>query len=124
MFAVEDEAMIRILIADMLGELGHTVAAEAGHVDEAPRLAQSTEFDLAILDVNLRGEMITLVAEVIKARGYPIIFATAYRPDVLPEEFRDHPFFKCRSRWRPWPKSDRRCLGRAFVRARHFEKAY
>jgi CheY-like chemotaxis protein len=40
---VEDEAMIRILIADMLGELGHTLAAEAGHIDEALRLAQSTE---------------------------------------------------------------------------------
>jgi hypothetical protein len=66
---VEDEAIIRIMIADMLGELGHTLAAEAGHIDEAMRLAQSTEFDLAILDVNLRGKMITPVTELITARG-------------------------------------------------------
>jgi DNA-binding response OmpR family regulator len=88
---VEDEAMIRILIADMLGELGHTLAAEAGHIDEALRLAQSTEFDLAILDVNLRGKIITPVAELIRARRRPIIFATGYGSEALPEEFRDFP---------------------------------
>ena len=91
-FVVEDEPMIRIVVADMLAVLGHTIAAEAGSVEEALRLAQSTEFDLALLDVNLRGEMITPVAEFIKASGCPIIFATAYGPDVLPEEYRDHPF--------------------------------
>jgi hypothetical protein len=40
-FLVEDEVMIRLMVADMLEELGHTVAAEAGHIDEAARLAQS-----------------------------------------------------------------------------------
>jgi CheY-like chemotaxis protein len=90
-FVVEDEAMIRILMADMLRELGHTLAGEAGHIDEALRLAQSTEFDLAILDVNLRGELITPVAKLITGRGRPIIFATAYGSDGLPEELRDHP---------------------------------
>jgi CheY-like chemotaxis protein len=81
--------MIRILIADLLGQLGHTIAAEAGHVDQALELAQSVEFDLAILDVNLRGEMVTPVAKLITARGRRIIFAIAYGTDVLPEEFRD-----------------------------------
>jgi len=32
---VEDELMIRMLLEDMLGELGYTVAAEAAHIDEA-----------------------------------------------------------------------------------------
>jgi CheY-like chemotaxis protein len=85
---VEDEAMIRILVTDMLGELGHTIAAEAGHIDQALELAQSAEFDLAILDVNLKGKLITPVAEMIKARGRPIIFATGYGADGLPEQFR------------------------------------
>jgi CheY-like chemotaxis protein len=62
-FVVEDEPMIRIVVADMLGVLGHTIAAEAGNVDAALRLAPSTEFDLALLDVNLQGKMITPVAE-------------------------------------------------------------
>jgi CheY-like chemotaxis protein len=93
-FVVEDEPMIRIVVTDMLVVLGHTIAAEAGNVDEALPLAPSTEFDLALLDVNLQGKLITPVAELIKARGCPIIFATAYGPDVLPKEFSDHPFLQ------------------------------
>jgi hypothetical protein len=36
--SVEDEPMIRMLLEDMLGELGYTVAAEAAHIDEATRI--------------------------------------------------------------------------------------
>jgi DNA-binding response OmpR family regulator len=88
-FVVEDEPMIRILVTDMLGQLGYTIAAEAGHVDQALELAQSAEFDLAILDVNLKGRLITPVAELIKARELPIIFATGYGSEGLPVQFRD-----------------------------------
>jgi CheY-like chemotaxis protein len=90
-FLVEDEVMIRMMLAGMLDELGHTIAAEAGHVDHAVRLAQSTQFDLAILDVNLNGQLITPVAEVIKAKNRPFIFATGYGKAALPEEYRDRP---------------------------------
>jgi CheY-like chemotaxis protein len=90
-FLVDDEPLIRIMVAEMLRELGHTLAADAGHIDEALGIARSTEFDLAILDVNLRGKIITPVAELIKARGRPIIFATGYGSAGLPEEFRDFP---------------------------------
>jgi DNA-binding response OmpR family regulator len=90
-FVVEDEPMIRMLIVDMLEELGCRVAAEGGDVEEAAELAQSTDFDLAILDVNLKGKLITPVAELIRARGRPIIFATGYGSEGVPEEFRDLP---------------------------------
>ena len=88
-FLVEDEVMIRMMVADMLEELGYTVAAEAGEIGEAIRLAQNTYFDLAILDVNVNGKVITPVAEVIKARNRPFIFATGYGSAGLPEEYRD-----------------------------------
>src|ERR1700716_3007312 len=90
-FLVEDEVMIRMMLAGMLEELGHKVAAEAGHVEEAIKLAKSTEFDLAILDVNLNGQVITPVAEVIKARNRPFIFATGYGKAALPKEYRGRP---------------------------------
>jgi DNA-binding response OmpR family regulator len=90
-FVVEDEAMIRMMIIEMLAELGHIIAAEAGHLDRAMELAQSAEFDLAILDVNLNGKVITPVAELIRARGRPIIFATGYGSEGVPEEFRGLP---------------------------------
>ena len=90
-FLVEDEVMIRMMVADMLEELGYTVAAEAGEINEAIRLAQTIYYDLAILDVNVNGKVITPVAELINARHRPFIFATGYGSSGLPEEYRDRP---------------------------------
>jgi CheY-like chemotaxis protein len=90
-FLVEDEVMIRMMVADMLEELGYSVAAEAGEINEAIRLAQSAHFDLAILDVNVNGKVISPVAELIQARNRPFIFATGYGSSGLPEEYRDRP---------------------------------
>ena len=80
-----------MMVADMLQELGYTIAAEAGEIDEAIRLAQTTYFDLAILDVNVNGKVISPVADLIKARNRPFIFATGYGSSGLPEEYRDRP---------------------------------
>ena len=88
-FLVEDEVMIRMMVADMLEELGYSVAAEAGEINESMRLAQSTDFDLAILDVNVNGKVITPVAEAVQLRGLPFVFATGYGAQGLPEKFRD-----------------------------------
>ena len=90
-FLVEDEVMIRMMVADMLQELGYTIAAEAGEIGEAIRLAQTTYFDLAILDVNVNGKVISPVADLLKARNRPFIFATGYGSSGLPEEYRDRP---------------------------------
>jgi CheY-like chemotaxis protein len=90
-FLVEDEVMIRMMVADMLEELGYRIAAEAGEISEAIRLAQSIDFDLAILDVNVNGKVISPVADLIRARNRPFIFATGYGSSGLPEEYRDRP---------------------------------
>lgn len=90
-FLVEDEVMIRMMVADMLEELGYSIAAEAGDIGEATRLAGSTEFDVAILDVNVNGKVISPVAEVLASRNKPFIFATGYGAQGLPEDFRDRP---------------------------------
>jgi CheY-like chemotaxis protein len=90
-FLVEDEVMIRMMVADMLEELGYSIAAEAGEINDAIRLAKSTEFDIAILDVNVNGKVISPVASVIEARNRPFIFATGYGAQGLPEEYRNRP---------------------------------
>ena len=90
-FLVEDEVMIRMMVADMLEELGYSIAAEAGEINEAIKLAQSIEFDLAILDVNVNGKVISPVADLIAARERPFIFATGYGSSGLPAEYRDRP---------------------------------
>jgi CheY-like chemotaxis protein len=91
---VEDELMIRMLLEDMLGELGYTIAAQAGRVDEALAAANSGDFHVAILDVNLNGQTIAPVADVLAARGVPFVFATGYGESGLPESYRDRPTLK------------------------------
>jgi CheY-like chemotaxis protein len=88
---VEDELMIRMLLADMLSELGYAVAAEAARIDEALAATKIGDFDLAILDVNLNGESVEPVAVALSAQGCPFIFASGYGARGLPEAFRDRP---------------------------------
>src|SRR5579871_3660292 len=90
-FLVEDEVMIRMMVADMLMELGYRIASEAGEINEAIELAQSVDFDLAILDVNVNGKVISPVADLIAASNRPFIFATGYGLSGLPAEYRDRP---------------------------------
>jgi CheY-like chemotaxis protein len=91
---VEDDVMIRMLIEDMLGDLGFAVVAEAAKVHEARAAVNSTEIDVAILDVNLSGETTGPVAEALAARGTPFVFATGYGEHGLPDQFRDRPLLK------------------------------
>src|SRR3977135_3061348 len=90
-FLVGGEGMSMMMGSEMLEELAFSIAAETGEINEAIRLAQCTEFDLAILDVNVNGKVISPVAELIKARNRPFIFATGYGSSGLPEEYRDRP---------------------------------
>jgi CheY-like chemotaxis protein len=88
---VEDELMIRMLLEDMLTELGYQIAGAAGHVEEAIRLATDADIDVAILDVNLNGHTVSPVAEILDARGLPFVFATGYGERGLPARYRDRP---------------------------------
>ncbi len=90
-FLVEDETMIRMMVAEMLEDLGYKVAGEAGDVDDALRLIETVDFDIALLDVNVNGKVITPVAHAIAARNRPFVFATGYGTQGMPEEFRDRP---------------------------------
>jgi DNA-binding LytR/AlgR family response regulator len=60
---VEDEPMIRMLLEDMLSELGYTVAAEAAGIEEALEATKNADFDLAILDADLKGRPALPVAD-------------------------------------------------------------
>jgi CheY-like chemotaxis protein len=88
---VEDEMMIRMLLEGMLDDLGHTVAGEAGAIDEAIALAKKADFDVALLDVNLNGRSITPVVEILIARGLPFVFASGYGEHGVPEPYRGSP---------------------------------
>jgi DNA-binding response OmpR family regulator len=91
LLVVEDEFLIRILLIDMLDELGYTVAAAVGTIAEAAEVAKSGDFDAAILDVNLDGKSIFPIAEILANRKVPFIFVTGYGQTCLPPSLRDRP---------------------------------
>ena len=91
---VEDEPMIRLLLDDMLADLGYTMAAEAGGLDEALTVAKQGGFDIAILDVNLNGQPITPVVDVLVDRGVPFVFVSGYARRGLPEAHSDTPLLQ------------------------------
>jgi CheY-like chemotaxis protein len=90
-FVVEDEVLIRMMLIDMIEELGHRVVAEAGNVRDAQALAKTAIFDLAILDVNIAGHDISPVAEILDKRGLPFVFVTGYGQGGQPKEFSERP---------------------------------
>jgi CheY-like chemotaxis protein len=88
-FLVEDEALIRMMIAGMVEELGHQIVAEAADIDRAVAIAQSDQFDLAILDINVAGRQIDPVAAILARRNIPFVFASGYGHHGLPLDFHD-----------------------------------
>jgi len=88
---VEDEYLIRMLLEDMLADLGYAVVAAVGTITEARDLAAHGDFSAAILDVNLDGQEIFPVADILKERGLPFVFVTGYGERSLPEPYRDRP---------------------------------
>ena len=82
---VEDEALIRMMLVDMIEELGHRVVAEAGSVVEGKSLAEIAKFDIAVLDINIAGLSIQPVAETIAAacaRASSRLTEPSRRPNV------------------------------------------
>ena len=88
---VEDDYLIRMLLEDMLADLGYSIAAAVGTIAEASEIAATGEFDVAVLDVNLDGQEIYPVAEILIKRGLPFAFVSGYGEDSLSEPYRSRP---------------------------------
>ena len=79
LFLVEDEALVAMLLEDMLADLGCVVVEVAGSLSQAlERLDAANDADGAILDVNLGGEQVYPFADALAAREIPFLFATGY----------------------------------------------
>lgn len=76
---VEDEPVLAMLIEDMVQELGYEPIGPAMTTEAALALTVSEKLDGAILDMNLGGGVpSTPIAESLKSRDVPFIFATGY----------------------------------------------
>lgn len=88
---IEDESIVAMMIEDLIVDMGHEVVGTAGRLEQALSLVQDLAVDFAIVDVNLNGQFTYPVAEVLKSRGVPFVFATGYGVSGLKDEWKQSP---------------------------------
>ena len=81
---VEDEPLISMMLEDVLDGLGHRVVGICETVGEALVRIEEGGFDLAILDVNLKGDHVWPVADRLRELGVRLIIATGGHVDEPP----------------------------------------
>ena len=79
---VEDDAIIAMMVEDLLQDFGCEVVATVARMEAAVEQARTLPLDFAMLDVNLGGEETFPVADILIERGVPFIFATGYGAHV------------------------------------------
>jgi len=91
---VEDEPLIAMMMADMLTEFEFDVLGPFATVDKAMSAVDQANVHVALLDVNLAGEMVYPVASRLRDLGVPFIFMTGYSAESIEQQFLEVPILK------------------------------
>jgi PAS domain S-box-containing protein len=91
---VEDEILVAMMMKDILTELGFSVIGPFSRLEEAMVAAVHDEIDAGIIDVNLGGEFVYPVADVLAARRIPFVFVTGYGVESIDRRFAYVPIVK------------------------------
>jgi DNA-binding response OmpR family regulator len=87
---IEDEYFLAEDIARALKALGARVVGPIGELDEATHIVESdVAIDAAVLDINLRSEMVFSLARLLRDRSVPFVFTSGYDKTSIETEFRD-----------------------------------
>ena len=89
---VEDEFLIAMYTAEILENAGLIVVGPADRLGRAMELARTESFEAAVLDINLAGELVWPVTEVLARRGIPFVLLSGYGAGLdVPPSCRDVP---------------------------------
>jgi CheY-like chemotaxis protein len=91
---VEDEILVAMMMRDILTDLGFTVVGPFSRLSEAMVAAVHEDIDAGIIDINLGGEFVYPVADVLAARKLPFVFVTGYGVDSIDGRFAYVPIVK------------------------------
>ncbi len=91
---VEDEPLIAMMLEDFIQSLGHEVSGSCDSVGAALEQVAKGQFDLAILDVNLKGESVWPVAAALREKGTPFVLASGGHVEPPPAEFKNAPMIE------------------------------
>ena len=88
---VEDEPLVGLMIEKLLADLGHAVAGPYATLAQARQAIDEEEFTGAILDINLGGELVFPLADILARRRIPFLFTTGYGPERIVPRFSNVP---------------------------------
>ncbi len=91
---VEDEALIAMMIEDVLDGCGCEVVGPVARLPAAQQEARLRDLDCAVLDVNLGGRPVHPVADILAQRGIPFIFVTGYGEAGAGGQFEHRPVLR------------------------------
>jgi PAS domain S-box-containing protein len=91
---VEDEILVAMMMRDILTELGFSVVGPFSRLTEAMVAAVHDKIDAGIIDVNLGGQFVYPVADVLAARKIPFVFVTGYGVESIDGRFGYVPIVK------------------------------
>ena len=92
---VEDEYLVALEVENVLLDAGCIVVGPFASVEEGLVAAKVENVDIALLDVNVAGEMVFPIAYLLEAVGTPFLFVTGYGKAILP---RDRPTWEACSK--------------------------
>jgi CheY-like chemotaxis protein len=81
---VEDNGLLCCVLEETLREAGCEVVGPFARLPEALDAVPGTPIDIALLDINIRGEMVSPLADQLSRRGVPFVLTSAYRAGDLP----------------------------------------
>jgi CheY-like chemotaxis protein len=85
---VEDEFLLAMEVEATLSSFGCAVAGPFAKLAKALDAVHGYTLDGAVLDINLNGEMVYPLADLLHSRGVPFLFLTGYAASDIPERFR------------------------------------
>ncbi|HEY1631179.1 MAG TPA: response regulator [Rhizomicrobium sp.] len=88
---VEDEALVAMMMQDVLDEMGFDTVGPCGTVKDAVDAIRGMPVDAAVLDINLHGETVYPVADLLTERGIPFAFITGYGRESIAARFAGAP---------------------------------
>jgi CheY-like chemotaxis protein len=84
---VEDEMVVGMFMQELLQTIGYRSTDPIGRLSDAMAMAATERFDGAILDMNLNGEIIYPLAELLTEQSVPFVFVTGYAPHSVDPRF-------------------------------------
>jgi DNA-binding response OmpR family regulator len=88
---VEDETLVAMLVEEYLADLGCIIVYSGRRISSTLHALKNLEVGAAVLDVNVAGESIAAVAEILEQRKVPFLFASGYGAKGIDDRWAGRP---------------------------------